>query len=470
MKSAASSRILVVDDDAGFRSLLTTILRGEGYEVSEAASVQEARVARGQPFDAVLTDLRLPDGDGLQVLRWFREHSPGTPVIVITGFGAVPTAVEAMKLGALDYLTKPLKSPDELRRLVRIALESEARKPAGGGAKAVQPKVLLPCGSLIAENPTMRRVQDMIQRVAPTSATVLISGESGTGKENVARCIHTQSPRSGQPFVAVNCAALSPSLIESELFGHEKGAFTGAGSLHVGRFERAHGGTLFLDEIGELDANLQAKLLRVLQEKAFERVGGDRLIAVDVRVVAATNRDLSQQVTAGRFRQDLYYRLNLFPIELPPLRQRGGDILLLARHFLGRACESLGRSNLSLTPAAEARLSSYPWPGNVRELQNTMERLAILAGEGVVDAVDVPLPVSSMALAPAAGVDRGLAPLQMRELEQQAIMEALAAHGGNRTKAARQLGISLRTLQYRLKEYSEDPSRAIPAHPGADPA
>jgi len=479
MKSTASRSILVVDDDSGFRSLLTTILRGEDYLVTEAVSVQEARAAGTrslaagqQPFDVVLTDLKLPDGDGLQVLRWFREHTPSAPVIVITGFGAVPTAVEAMKLGALDYVTKPLKSPDELRRLVRQALASEVRKPVAGEPKSPKPKALPQCGSLIAENETMRRVQDMIQRVAPTSATVLIGGESGTGKENVARCIHLQSPRSGQPFVAVNCAALSPSLIESELFGHEKGAFTGAGSLHVGRFERAHGGTLFLDEIGELDANLQAKLLRVLQEKAFERVGGDRLITVDVRVIAATNRDLRQQVSAGRFREDLYYRLNLFPIELPPLRQRGGDILLLARHFLSRACEAMGRSSLTLTAAAEARLTSYPWPGNVRELQNTMERLAILAGEGSVDAPDVPLPSTATADSPITGVDRGPAPLQMRELEQQAIMEALAAHGGNRTKAARQLGISLRTLQYRLKDYAADSAgtRAIPAHPDADPA
>lgn len=437
-------RILVVDDDPGFRGLLEAILKGEGYGVVTAGSVGEARRA-GSGFGVVLTDLRLPDGDGLQVLRWSREQSPDTPVVVITAFGAVPTAVEAMKLGALDYLTKPLASPAELRQLVRKAIASS--RPAGAPAEtAPSPQG---CGSMIAGHPSMLRIVELIAKVAPTSATVLISGESGTGKENIARCIHGQSQRAGGPFVAINCAALSPTLIESELFGHEKGAFTGAASQHTGRFERAHGGTLFLDEIGELDANLQAKLLRVLQERQFERVGGTRLISVDTRVVAATNRDLRKLVSEGGFREDLYYRLNLFPIEVPPLRARGNDILDLARFFLARAGKRLGRSSgLTLTPAAENALLAHSWPGNVRELENMMERAAILCEDGVVEVPALLLPAAGADSRPAGGVAKSF-----KDIEQQAILDALTANGGNRTRAAQQLGISLRTLQYRLKDY-----------------
>jgi transcriptional regulator with GAF, ATPase, and Fis domain len=284
-------------------------------------------------------------------------------------------------------------------------------------------------------------VLELAGRVAPTSATVLITGESGTGKEVIARCIHANSPRGQKVFVAVNCAALSPTLIESELFGHERGAFTGAVGQHLGRFERAHGGTLFLDEIGELDGNLQAKLLRVLQERTFERVGGTRQLTVDVRVIAATNRNLKQQVAEGKFREDLYYRLNLFPIEVPPLRERRPDIVKLARFFLERAARNLGKAGLALTAEAERVLVEYDWPGNVRELENTMERVTILCDE-VVEPDD--LPVSSAGPAH---------PVLFKDIERQAIEDALRANQGNRTRTARQLGISLRTLQYRLKEY-----------------
>jgi transcriptional regulator with GAF, ATPase, and Fis domain len=276
---------------------------------------------------------------------------------------------------------------------------------------------------------------------------VLITGESGTGKELIARCIHKNSPRSQKIFVAVNCAALAPSLIESELFGHEKGAFTGTAGQHLGRFERAHGGTLFLDEIGELDGNLQAKLLRVLQEKAFERVGGTREIAVDVRVIAATNRNLKQSVADGRFREDLYYRLNTFPIEVPPLRDRPSDIPRLARFFLGRAARNLAKPHLVLTPEAEKVLLAYGWPGNVRELENTMERVAILCDD-VIEPDDLPVTSSGPAR-----------PVLFRDIERQAIEDALRENDGNRTKTARQLAISLRTLQYRLKEYGITPAR-----------
>jgi transcriptional regulator with GAF, ATPase, and Fis domain len=297
------------------------------------------------------------------------------------------------------------------------------------------------CGSIVAGHPRMMRVLELVRKVSPTGATVLITGESGTGKEVIARCIHANSPRAQKIFAPVNCAALSPTLIESELFGHEKGAFTGAVNQHLGRFERAHGGTLFLDEIGELDQNLQAKLLRVLQEKTFERVGGSRQITVDVRLITATNRDLKQAVAEGKFREDLYYRLNLFPIEVPPLRERQSDIPTLARFFLARASGNLGKPDLALTPDAEKVLMAYGWPGNVRELENTMERMAILCDDAI-EPDDLPVTSTGPAR-----------PVLFRDIERQAIEDALHANDGNRTRTAKQLGISLRTLQYRLKDY-----------------
>jgi len=433
--------ILVVDDDPGFRRLLETILAKEGYQVQTFGSVAEAlRQGQARSFDLVISDLRLPDGDGLAVLKWWKENAPETPVVMITAFGTVASAVEAMKLGAADYIGKPLSSPDELRLLVRRTLD-QSRLEQQVEVLREQQQNQFSCQSLIAEDPAMTRVLQMVQRVAPTSATVLLIGESGVGKELIARCIHDNSQRARQVFVPVNCAALSPTLIESELFGHEKGAFTGAVDRHLGRFERAHGGTLFLDEIGELDANLQAKLLRVLQEKTFERVGGTRQITVDVRFIAATNRDLKSAVAEGKFRQDLYYRISAFPIEIPPLRERPGDILKLARFFLEKSARSLGKSAPQLTPQAERVLLGYGWPGNVRELQNVMERAAILCDRSV-DASDLPF-----------DVEESPRPVTFKDIERKAIEDALRANGGNRTKAAAQLGISLRTLQYRLKEY-----------------
>jgi DNA-binding NtrC family response regulator len=445
--------ILVVDDDAGFRSLIETILAGEGYMVSKAGSVAEAILAcQKRQFHLVVSDLRLPDGDGLMFLRWSKEHQPETPVVMITGFGTVASAVEAMKLGAEDYIGKPLTSPDELRVLVRKALERGQLQRDNELLREAQ-DAKLSCGSLIAEHPAMRKVIELVRKVAPTNATVLITGESGTGKEIIARCIHNNSPRASRAFVAVNCAALSPTLIESELFGHEKGAFTGATGQHAGRFERAHGGTLLLDEIGELDANLQAKLLRVLQEKCFERVGGTRQITADVRVITATHRDLRRQVAEGKFREDLFYRLNLFPIEVPPLRERGEDVIRLARFFLARATRSLNKPELRLSAGAEKVLSGYNWPGNVRELENMMERMAILCDD-TVEADDLPIT--------AAGPVR---PVLFRDIEKQAILDALKANGGNRSRTAQQLGISLRTLQYRLKEYGVSQSREVDSEP-----
>jgi DNA-binding NtrC family response regulator len=433
--------ILIVDDDPGFRTLLQTILKSEGYQVQTAGSVAEAiRAGAQKQFHLVLTDLKLPDGDGLAILRRWREGGSPTPFLVITGFGTVPSAVEAMKLGALDYIGKPLSSPDELRVLVRKAL---AGQQVANEREVLREETAarFSTGNIVADHPSMVRVFDLVRKVAATNATVLITGESGTGKEILARLIHDNSPRAERVFVAVNCAALSPTLIESELFGHEKGAFTGAAVQHSGRFERAHGGTLFLDEIGELDGNLQTKLLRVLQERTFERVGGTRQITADVRVLAATNRDLKAQVRDGKFRQDLFYRISAFPIEVPPLRDRGSDIVKLAHFFLARSARQMGKTSPALSAEAEAALMAYGWPGNVRELENMMERAAILA-ENSVEPQDLAISDDAPSRA-----------VRFSDIEREAIEGALADNAGNRTKAARQLGISLRTLQYRLKEY-----------------
>jgi DNA-binding NtrC family response regulator len=433
--------ILVVDDDTGFRLLLETILRGDGYGVEIAGSVAEA-IERGRHslYHLVLTDLKLPDGDGLDVLRFFREEMPEAPVVMITAFGTVPNAVEAMKLGAADYLAKPLSSPDELRMVVTRTLEY-ARLAQERDVLREKDDQQFSCETLIAHDPRMLAVLKLARKVAPTNATVLITGESGTGKEVLARCIHRNSARRDRTFLAVNCAALSPTLIESELFGHERGAFTGATGQHAGRFERAHGGTIFLDEIGELDGNLQSKLLRVLQERTLERVGGARIINVDVRVIAATNSSLKQRVSEGKFREDLYYRINTFPLEIPALRDRPGDIIPLARHFVKRAAESLGRSAPALGAPASDRLVAYDWPGNVRELENVLERAVILC-EDVIEPEHLPLTDETH--------ER---PRRFKDIERKAIEDALAVNAGNRTKAAEQLGISVRTLQYRLKEY-----------------
>ena len=437
-------RILIVDDDPGFRELLEAILGGEGYEVESAASVTEAiALGSARQFHLVLSDLRLPDGDGLDVLRWFAEQMPDTPVVMITAFGAIDSVVEAMKLGAENYLGKPLDSPDELRMLIRRTLEQRRARREYEQLREEQAQ-RFNCQGIVAGDPKMTAALELARKVAPTNATVLLTGESGTGKEVLARCIHANSQRAQRVFVPVNCAALSPSLIESELFGHEKGAFTGAFAQHLGRFERAHEGTLFLDEIGELDGGLQAKLLRVLQEKTFERVGGRRQISVDVRVIAATNRDLRKQVAEGKFREDLYYRLNRFPLEIPPLRERASDVEALAAHFLRRAAAELGKQPPLLTKSAQRVLMAYRWPGNVRELENVMERMAILC-DTQVDAPDLSM---------LHGEDRR--PLLWREIERQAIEDALRMNHGSRTQAAQQLGISVRTLQYRLKEYQMD--------------
>ncbi len=434
--------ILVVDDDPGFRRLLETILTGEGYAVESAGAVGEAiRTAAGKSLQLAICDLKLPDGDGLMVLRWLAQHAPGTPAVMITAFGTVPAAVEAMKLGAIDFLEKPLRSPEELRQLVRRALEQQPPPLPPAGHEDTP----FACGTLITRDTAMLELLNLARKVAPTNANVLLTGESGTGKELLARCIHAHSRRADRVFLALNCAALAPTLIESALFGHEKGAFTGAVAQHQGVFERADGGTLFLDEVAELDGHLQSKLLRVLQERSFERLGGTRSTTADVRLIAATNRDVKRLVAEGQFRDDLYYRLNTFPLEIPPLRERPADIAVLASFFLSRAAETLGKPAPVLSQEAVEKLLSHAWPGNVRELENMMERAAILS-EAAVQPEHLPIAEPEERRA-----------VRMKEIERRAIEEALRAHQGSRTRAARQLGISLRTLQYRLKEYGIKP-------------
>ncbi|HEX6050779.1 MAG TPA: sigma-54 dependent transcriptional regulator [Gemmatimonadaceae bacterium] len=435
--------VLVVDDERSIRSFLTMALGDDGHETAEAGDALSAiAIMRERAFDVLITDLRMPGVlGGIDLLRTAKSEQPELEVIVLTAHGTVDSAVEAMKLGAFDYLQKPLSSPAELRLLVSRALEHK-RLASMRDAVARERESLPP---LTWGDPVMRPVVRAIEKVAPTNATVLLLGESGTGKEVAARTIHRSSRRRDAPFVAVNCAAISEHLMESEIFGHERGAFTGATATRRGRLELADGGTLFLDEIGELKTELQAKLLRVLQERSFERVGGTRTMTADVRWIAATNRDLAAMVQAEKFRADLYHRLAVFPIELPPLRERKEDILPLADMLLARISADLGRPLLRLEREARQRLAAATWPGNVRELANALERAAILSDGEIVRAEDI-----GVAGTPAMTRDD---PRTLAEIERDAIRRALDQTGGSRRAAADRLGMSVRTLYERLKRY-----------------
>ncbi len=445
------ARILVADDEAGLREFITDSLELDDHTVVAAKDGKEAaKILEERGFDLVLTDLKMPGMDGMTLLRKIRAEQPEVEVIVMTAHGTVDNAVEAMKLGAFEYLQKPISGPDELRLLVSRAIERRGLKDRTEGTE----RHIEDGGGppLTYGDPAMNPVVEAIEKVARTAATVLLLGESGTGKEVAARAIHSKSPRATKPFMAINCAALTDTLLESELFGHEKGAFTGASERKRGRLELADGGTFFLDEVGELKLELQAKLLRVLQERRFERVGGSRTLEVDVRWVAATNRDLRAMIDDGRFREDLYHRLAVFPIKLPPLRERPSDVLPLARHLLERIARDLKRSLPRLTPAAEKRLSAASWRGNVRELANTLERAAILADGEEIDASHIWLEEASAKPAAAVGAS-GNEVRPLAELEKEAILHALEVVGGNRRKAAEMLGIGERTLYDRLKKY-----------------
>jgi len=441
------ARILVADDEAGLREFITDSLELDEHTVVPAKDGKEAaKFLDERGFDLVLTDLKMPGLDGMALLRKVRAEQPEVEVIVMTAHGTVDNAVEAMKLGAFEYLQKPISGPDELRLLVARAVERRGLKDRVDGAE----RHVEPSGPpLTYGDPAMKPVVEAIEKVARTAATVILLGESGTGKEVAARAIHMQSPRATKPFMAINCAALSEQLLESELFGHEKGAFTGATERKRGRLELADGGTFFLDEVGELKQELQAKLLRVLQERRFERVGGSRTLEVDVRWIAATNRDLRTMIDEGTFREDLYHRLAVFPIKLPPLRERPHDLLPLARYLLERIARDLKRPMPKLTAAAEKRLVGAAWRGNVRELANTLERAAILADGDAIDAPHIWIEE---------GGDKPKSDeiLTLAELERQAILSALEKVDGNRRRAAELLGIGERTLYDKLKKYENE--------------
>jgi DNA-binding NtrC family response regulator len=442
-----SATILIVEDDAVFRELLTTILDEAGYTVTTACDGGEGlqRIQRDR-FDLVLSDLKMPIRSGLELFRATRNELYAPLFIFITAFGRVDEAVAAIKEGAFDFLAKPLKDPATLLAIVKRALEQVELERLTLSLQEIE-NAGLPPEDLIFAGQSMDDVRKLVLDVARTSATVLLHGESGTGKELIARMVHLASPRKSAPFVPLNCAAIPENLLESELFGHERGAFTGAVQARRGRFELAQGGTIFLDEIGEMPALLQAKLLRVLQERVFERLGGTLQIKADVRVIAASNRDLVKEVAEKRFREDLYYRLNVFPINLPPLRERIDAIPALVRYFCARFSSASGlRRPVGISSEALERLKMHRWPGNVRELQNIIERGVILA-KGEISLNDLPVALLD---------DKDSAPeheggiLKIREKES--ILRTLQRYKGNRRETAAALGISLRTLQYRIKE------------------
>jgi DNA-binding NtrC family response regulator len=450
------SDVLVVEDKESLRTMLRTTLEARGYSVEEAADAYEARRRlQGSRFLVVLTDLRLPAGSGFEVLQAAREADAETPVLVMTAFGTVEEAVRAMKEGAVDFLTKPVDT-DHLLLLLERAIDRRRQWTDYVLLKEeYQRRFALP--RVMGDDPALKETMRAIQRAASTDATVLLLGESGTGKELMSRALHQLSARAKGPFVAINCAAIPEPLLENELFGHEKGAFTGASGRKIGKAEMAHHGTLFLDEIGDLPLSLQAKILRLVQEKQFERVGGVQTIRVDVRVVAATNHDLREAVARRQFREDLFFRLSVFPVEIPPLRRRRGDIVPLAEAFLERYAREMGRRGLRLGDAARRALLDHSWPGNVRELQNCLERAAILCDGAEIGPQHLRLadaPPGGPALGDVVDLRGPLAEVAKRvsaRAEEEAVRLALADCGGDRNAAAARLGISASALARRLR-------------------
>lgn len=443
------TRVLVVDDEPSARSALATLLGHEGYEVDTAADGLLALELIAEKAPAlILTDLNMPNMNGMELIARVRAQKLEIPVIVATAFGDVSSAVAAMRAGAEDYLTKPIDF-EALRLVVARALSrQDLSAEAENLRRQLRERDHEGLAGLLGTSAAMQRIYAVARQVAPSRATVLITGESGTGKGELARALHALSPRAGAPFVTLHCSALAEGVLESELFGHERGAFTGADRRRIGRFEQAHGGTLFLDEIGEIPAATQVKLLRVLQEKCFERVGGNEVVQVDIRLIAATNKDLLTEVRERRLREDLYYRLNVVHIEVPPLRLRGQDVVALVDHFLRKFARENQRPCLALSAAARAKVLAHDWPGNVRELENAMERAVVFSNGDVVEADALPFE----------GMPESIAALRipgatLAELEKYAILTTLDAAGGSTVRAAEVLDISVRTIQYRLHQY-----------------
>ncbi|HWP99693.1 MAG TPA: sigma-54 dependent transcriptional regulator [Vicinamibacterales bacterium] len=456
---AAVPRILVVDDERSMRELLAIVLRREGYDVRLAEDGRSAiELIEREPIELVISDIRMPDVSGVEVLAAAQRVNPEVIGIMITAYASTETAVEALRLGAYDYVTKPF-NVEELRLKIRKAFERRRLQQENALLRRAL-QTTHQFSNIIGRSPAMQAVFQLIQTIAPTTSTVLVTGESGTGKELVARAIHFNSPRRDHPFVAVNCGALPETLLESELFGHVRGAFTGAETNKKGLLEVAEKGTVFLDEIGEMSPMMQVKLLRFLQDRRFRRVGGTEEIEADIRVIAATNRDLARLVAEGRFRDDLFYRINVIPVRLPPLRERVEDIPLLAEHFLQKYAAQMGRSIAGISPAAMRCLRTYRWPGNIRELENAIERAVALETSSTIQPASLPEHVQA-GVAPAA--ERP--PLELPEegfdlerhveaIEREYIAEALRRAGGVKTRAADLLGMSFRSFRYYMKKYN----------------
>jgi DNA-binding NtrC family response regulator len=450
-----SGRILVVDDEVNARTALTELLRDEGYDVEMAADAFKA-LGKYETFapHIVVTDLKMPGMDGIDLVKKIRSADEPAAVIVMTAFGAVETAVNAMRAGAADYLMKPINFGELLVVIDRVLetehLRRETRQLRARVGERVAPD------NIVGMSPPMQHVFEIVDQVAPSRATVLITGESGTGKELIANALHQRSPRAKKPFIKLHCAALAESLLESELFGHERGSFTGAVSRKDGRFSLADGGTLFLDEIGEISPSTQVKLLRFLQDHEFERVGGTDTIKVDVRVIAATNRNLTEEITKGRFREDLFYRLNVVALEMPALRDRMSDVPALVEFFLAKFAKANDKPIEAFSPTAIELLMAYNWPGNVRELENAVERAVVLSTGTTIEARALPATVRPASTPGVAGAPQ-IPGATMEEVERYAILETMKATGGSTSKAAEMLGISPRTIQYRLHQYNEAP-------------
>ncbi|CAI0736357.1 TPA: sigma 54-interacting transcriptional regulator [Serratia fonticola] len=443
-----NAHILLVEDDISHCTILQALISGWGYRVSVAHNGRQAlEQVRAQPFDLILSDVRMAEMDGIAALKAIKSYNPAIPILIMTAYSNVESAVEAIKAGAYDYLTKPLDF-DTLQLTLARALEHTSLKSENQDLKQ---RLRFDQQNFIGRSEPMRKLLEMIAMIAPSDATVLISGESGTGKELIARAVHANSLRKERPLVSINCAALSESLLESELFGHEKGAFTGADKRREGRFMEADQGTLFLDEIGEVSPLMQAKLLRAIQEREIQRVGSNQTLSVDVRLIAATNRDLLADVEAGRFRQDLYYRLNVVTVDSPPLRARREDIPLLAMHFLAKFAERNRKPVKGFTPLAMDMLLKYSWPGNVRELENSVERGVILLSGDFISEKELPLSINQCVdVQPDRQCGQAIQPLE--QVEKQAILAALEQTAGNKTEAAKQLGITRKTLLAKLQK------------------